>query len=322
MVERRALGPSTKAIVDAAIAREIPWTRLNDQSLIQLGHGKNRKFIQATQSFTTRSIAVEISCNKALTKDFLERACIPVPYGKVVRNEADARRAWHSIGGIAAIKPLDGNQGKGVSLYINSEDEAARAYHIAAEYSSRVIVEEMYEGDDYRLIVVGGKLVAASKRMAPSVIGDGVSTVAALVAKENLDPRRGDGHEKPMTKIPLDEIALICLQKQALTEQSIPEKNRVVSLRDNTNLSTGGKAIDVTDEVHPSIARMCERAAQTIGLDICGIDLLAGDISKPLTKHNGIVELNTAPGIRMHHYPSEGKSRDVGAAIVEMLYPG
>ncbi len=318
---RRALGPSTKAIVDAAIARNIPWQRLNEQSLIQLGIGKNLKIIQATQSWSTRSIAVEISCDKALTKEFLERACIPVPYGKVVRTEEGAREAWRAIGGRAAIKPLDGNQGKGVSLHIASEDEAAAAFRIAKEYSARVIVEEMYQGFDYRVVVVGGKLIAASKRLAPSVIGDGFTSISALVATENSDVRRGDGHEKPMTKIPLDEIALICLQKQGLSLDSVPAMGVAVALRDNTNLSTGGKAIDVTDDVHPSVAHICERAALAIGLDICGIDLLAEDISKPLNKNNGIVELNTAPGIRMHHFPSEGKSRDVGAAIVKMLFP-
>lgn len=321
ITERNALGPSTKAIVDAAIARDIPWTRINDQSLIQLGYGKNRKFIQATQSWGTRSIAVDISCNKALTKEFLARACIPVPYGSVVRSAEAAKKAWKSIGGVVAVKPLDGNQGKGVSLYINSEEAAEAAYIIAAEYSSRVIIEEMLSGDDYRLIVVGGKLVAASKRMPPTVVADGVSSIAQLVGRENLNPMRGEGHEKPMTKIPLDEIALTCLEKQGLNLISIPEAGTVISLRDNTNLSTGGRAVDVTDIVHPSIARICERAAETIGLDICGIDLLADDISKPLNKSNGIVELNTAPGIRMHHYPSEGKSRNVGAAIVDMLFP-
>lgn len=321
IVERNALGPSTKAIVDAAIKRNIPWERINDQSLIQLGHGKNRRYIQATQSWSTRSIAVEISCDKALTKEFLTRASIPVPYGKVVRSAEEAMIAWKDLGAQAAVKPLDGNQGKGVSLYINSPEAAAAAYLIAAEYSSRVIVEEMLTGDDYRLIVVGGKLVAASKRMAPSVTGDGHSTIAQLISRENLDPRRGDGHEKPMTKIPVDEIALNCLEKQGYSLFTVPDEGTVLSLRDNTNLSTGGKAIDVTDQVHPSIARICERAANAIGLDICGIDLLAEDISKPLQRSNGIVELNTAPGIRMHHFPSEGSPRDVGGAIVQMLFP-
>lgn len=321
IVERSALGPSTRAIVDAAEKKNIPWRRFDESSMIQFGYGKERKYIIATQGWNTRSIAVDTSCDKARTKKFLENACIPVPYGKLVRTEEEAAQALHDIGGAVAIKPFDGNQGKGVSLHITSSEAAKAAFHIAAAYSAKVIVEEMFKGDDYRLIVVDGKLVAAAKRLPPQIIGNGHATVEELLAMENADPRRGEGHEKPMTKIPFDAIAQACLQRQGYSLSSKPPAGQVINLRDNTNLSTGGRAVDVTDSVHPSIVRMACRAADAVGLDICGIDLLVEDITQPLRKQNGIVEVNAAPGIRMHHFPSEGVARDVGAAIVEMLYP-
>jgi cyanophycin synthetase len=321
ILSRDGLGPSTKAIVAAAQARGIPWSRINNRGLVQLGYGEKRKFIQATQSWNTNSIAVDISCNKALTKDFLSRASIPVPYGRVVETEDEAIEAFQAIREAAVVKPLDGNQGKGVSVNLTTQEQVRAAFRIAQAYSRDVIVEEMFEGQDYRLIVVGGKLVAAARRCAPTVLGDGLHTVRELVEIENLNPLRGDGHEKPMTKMRLDEIAQACLEKQGLAFDHVVPFGRTVLLRESTNLSTGGLAVDVTDEVHPSTALVCERAAAAIGLDICGVDLLASDISKPLTKANGIVELNAAPGIRMHHYPSQGKARDVGGAIVDSLFP-
>jgi cyanophycin synthetase len=316
------LGPSTRAIVNAARARGIPWVRLNGQSLVQLGYGRRRRLIESTMAETTSSIAVEVAQDKALTKTLLERAFLPVPRGRTVTTLDAAIAAAHELGGPAVIKPLDGNQGKGVAVGMRSVEEITAAFTQAQQYSPEVIVEETFAGHDYRVLVVGGRMVAASRRSPPCVVGDGVRTVADLVAAANEDPRRGKGHEKPLTQIRLDQTALMCLAKQGLRPDAVPARGREVLLRDSSNLSTGGTATDVTHLVHPSVRALCERAARVIGLDICGVDYVAPDISVPAGDGAGIVELNAGPGIRMHVHPSEGVARDVGAPIVQMLFPG
>src|SRR3954463_3668584 len=314
------LGPSTRAIVEAAVQRGIPWTRLNDQSLVQLGYGCHRRLIQSAMSDTTSGIAVEIAQDKALTKELLERAFIPVPRGETVETLADALNVFDQIGGPVVVKPLDGNQGKGVSVGMRTAEEVTTAFAAAQQYSSRVLVEETFTGDDYRVLVVGGRMVAASRRRPPCVVGDGRSTVVQLVAVANEDPRRGAGHEKPLTRVQIDDTVIACLAKQELSPESIPADGREVLLRENANLSTGGTAADVTDQVHPEVRAMCQRAARVIGMDICGVDLVLADIGEPPRPGGGIVELNAAPGIRMHLHPSSGEPREVGVPIVDMLF--
>jgi cyanophycin synthetase len=322
IVAQTELGPSAKAIIDAATRRDIPCKRVGEDSLAQLGYGKNRKLIQAAVSSQTSAIACDIASDKALTKTILRQASIPAPHAVTARTEDEAIMAFQEIGPPVAVKPLDGNQGKGVSLNLTTMEEVSHAFHIASQYSSAALVEEMLIGRDYRALVVNGELVAASERRPPRVTGDGQKTVAELIEIENSNPLRGDGHEKPLTRIPVDPILIACLKRKGLTLDSIPKPGEVVYLRESANLSTGGSAIDVTDIVHSDVARVCERAARSVGLDICGIDLILEDISEPLTEgRGGIVEVNAAPGLRMHLYPSEGKPRDVGAKIVEMLYP-
>ncbi|MBY0230579.1 MAG: cyanophycin synthetase [Gemmataceae bacterium] len=316
------LGPSTRAVVDAAERRGIPWVRLNEGSLVQLGQGVHRRLIQATESHLTGDIAVDIACDKALTKRLLDQAGVPVPHGAVVRTEAEALAALEELRPPLAVKPLDGNQGRGISLRVATAERMAEAFAEASRLSREVIVEEFFEGRDYRAVVVGGKLVAASERVPAHVVGDGVRTVAELAEIENRDPMRGEGHEKPLTRLALDAQAEACLGRQGLGWSSVPAAGQRALLRETANLSTGGTARDVTDDVHPEVARMCERAARLIGLDICGLDLILPDISLPVPESGaGVIEANAAPGIRMHHYPTEGTPRDVGAAIVGMLYP-
>jgi cyanophycin synthetase len=316
------LGPSTRAIVEAAERRGIPWFRLTEGNLVQLGYGVQRQLVLATQSERTSIIGVEIAGDKDLTKRLLDDASIPVPKGIVVRSRAEAVAALANLTPPLAVKPLDGNQGKGVTLQVQTEADLAAAYDEAARYGRSVVLEEYFSGHDYRVLVVNGKLVAASERVPAHVVGDGEHTVRELVAWENTNPLRGDGHEKPLTKIHVDEAVENYLRKRELSLDHVPALGEQVFLRQTANLSTGGTARDVTDQIHPTIARMCERAARIVGLDICGIDLIAPDVRIPLPESGaGIVEVNAAPGIRMHHHPAEGQPRDVGAAIVEMLYP-
>ncbi|HEX8137345.1 MAG TPA: cyanophycin synthetase [Pyrinomonadaceae bacterium] len=316
------LGPSTRAIVDAAVARGIPYFRIGDASLVQLGYGRNRKHIQAAICDETRAVAVEVAGDKELTKTLLDQVSIPVPRGITTKSWAEAVDALERIGPPVVVKPLDGRQGKGVSLNLTTPEEVAHAFHIAAAYSDHVLVEELYTGRNYRVLVVGDRMVAASERFPCHVIGDGRHTIAELIEIANSDPRRGEGHEKPLTKIVLDDVIMAHLEKVGLTLDHIPPDGEVTVLREGINLSTGGTAADVTDIVHPSVARMCERAARVIGMDVCGVDLVLKDISAPLTRGSGgIIELNASPGLRMHLYPSEGRARAVGAAIVDLMYP-
>lgn len=316
------LGPSTLAIVNAAVKRGIPWMRLNQGSLIQLGYGVNRKFVQATISDQTRAIAVDIASDKGLTKSILERTAIPVPQGRIVHTSEEAVAFLNEVGKPLVVKPLDGCQGKGVSMNLTKPSEVIHSFHIAREYSSTVLVEEFLYGKNYRVLVVDGRVVAASERIPAHVIGDGEHTIGELIEITNQDPLRGDEHEKPLTRIVIDPIMVAHLRKQGLHLKTVPISGESVFLRESANLSTGGIAKDVTGMIHPDNARLCERAARVIGLDICGIDLVTPDISQPIyTGRGGIIEMNAAPGIRMHHFPSEGEGRDAGEAIVDMLYP-
>ena len=316
------LGPSTRAIVDAARARDIPWARENDASLIRLGYGKNLRLVQAAMTDGTSAIGVEIAGDKDLTKARLGRASIPVPKGEIVRTAEAAVEALETIGAPVVVKPLDGRQGKGVSLNLTAPEEVAAAFRIAREFSREVLVEEMFEGRNYRVLVVGYKVVAASERIPCHVTGDGLHTVAELIDIENSNPLRGEGHEKPLTKIRKDdEILRAFMRKEGWSMDDVPGAGERVMLCAGMNLSTGGTAKDVTDEVHPTVRGLCERAARIMGMDVCGVDLVVRDIAEPEGGGGGVIEVNAAPGLRMHLFPGEGKSRDVGRAIVEMLYP-
>jgi cyanophycin synthetase len=315
------LGPSTRAIVDAAERRNIPWARENDQSLVRLGYGKHLRLIQAAMTDGTSAIGVEVAGDKDLTKARLAKASIPVPTGEIVRTEEEAVAALSSIGAPVVVKPLDGRQGKGVSLNLSTPEEVASAFRIAQEFSSSVLVEEMFEGRNYRVLVVGYRMAAASERIPCHVMGDGRHTVTELIDIENSNPLRGEGHEKPLTKIKKDdEILRTFMQKEGWSMEDVPGEGERVMLCAGMNLSTGGTAKDVTDEVHPMVRNLCERAARIMGMDVCGVDLVLEDIAAPSSK-GGVIEINAAPGLRMHQFPGEGQPRDVGEAIVEMLYP-
>ena len=321
IVERSELGPSSNAILAAAERRHIPWQRVADNSLVQLGYGKQRRLLQTALSGQTSHIAVEIAQDKALTKTLLRQAAIPVPQGIIVTTAEEAVAALTTLGAPVVVKPLNGHQGKGVSLYLNTSSEVEFAFTAAQVYSTRILVEEQFTGSDYRVVVVNNTVVAASQRLPAHVIGDGTHTIATLITQENANSQRGEGHVYPLSRILIDPVLMACLQRQGLHLESIPEKAQMVWLRDCANLSTGGTAIDVTDQLHPDTRWLCERAARAIGLDICGIDLVVPDIAAPVPPHSGVIEVNAAPGLRMHHFPSVGQPRDVGDAIIEMLYP-
>ncbi len=318
------LGPSTGAIVDAAVARGIPYRRLTEGSLVQFGWGSRQRRIQAAETDRSSAIAESIAQDKELTKKLLDAAGVPVPVGREVSDIEDAWRAMVEIGIPVVVKPKDGNQGKGVTVNISTRDQLNAAYAAASAISDEVLVEKYIPGSDYRLLVVGNQLVAAARREPPLVIGDGVSTVQALVDQVNSDPRRGSGHATSLTKIRIDEIAVACLAEQNLTLDAVPAKGTRVILRNNANLSTGGTATDVTDDVHPEMAASAVAAAQMVGLDICGIDVVCDSVLYPLEEQGGgIVEVNAAPGLRMHLQPSFGKGRPVGEAIVSSMFaPG
>ena len=320
LVARYELGPSTRAIVAAAERRGVPWSRVDEQSLVRLGLGKHSRYMEGTISGRTNAIGVDIAGNKELTKQLLNKAGLPVPYGCVVETREEAIACLAGSKPPVVVKPLDGNQGRGVSLNLSSPEHVGEAFDIAVQISPEVIVEEMLMGLDYRVVVVNGQMVAAAQRIPAHVWGDGAHTVRELIELANRDPRRGKDHEKPLTRISADPIVLAILKKNGRTLDEVPGEGEMILLRESANLSTGGSARDVTDEVHPVMRRICERAARTVGLDVCGIDLIVPDIKQPF-KSGGIVEVNASPGIRMHHFPSEGRPRDVGAAIIEMLYP-
>ncbi|MBY4895574.1 cyanophycin synthetase [Cupriavidus sp. AU9028] len=315
------LGPSTGSIVHAAVARGIPYRRLTQGSMVQFGWGSRQRRIQAAETDMTSAVAESIAQDKELTKALLHAAGVPVPLGRTVNSAEEAWEVAQKIDGPVVIKPRDGNQGKGVAVRIRTREEVLAAYEVASDISSDVIVERYIPGHDFRLLVVGNQLVAAARRDPPQVTGDGVHTVRQLVDEVNRDPRRGEGHATSLTKIRFDEIALATLAKQGLEADSVPAKGMRVILRNNANLSTGGSATDVTDDVHPELAAQAVAAARMVGLDICGVDAVCETVLKPFEDQaGGIVEVNAAPGLRMHLQPSYGKGRAVGEAIISTMF--
>ena len=315
------LGPSTGSIVEAAVARNIPFRRLTDGSLVQLGWGSRQRRIQAAETDRSSAIAESIAQDKELTKKLLAAAGVPVPEGRPVSDAADAWAAACEIGLPIVVKPRDGNQGKGVTVNIESREHLEIAYAAAAEFRDEVMVERFIPGHDFRLLVVGDRMIAAARRDPPHVIGDGEKTIVQLVDQVNSDPRRGSGHATSLTRVRLDDIAVARLAVQGFTKESVPPKGARVVLRNNANLSTGGTATDVTEEVHPELADRAIDAARMIGLDICGVDVVCETVLKPLeSQGGGIVEVNAAPGLRMHLQPSFGKGRAVGEAIIGSMF--
>ncbi len=320
--EKEALGPSTSSLVMEAQERGIPWIRLNKYSLCQLGYGANQKRIQATVTSQTGSIAVEIACDKEDTKHLLEQYEVPVPKGYVIKTEAGLDDSIRRLGFPLVIKPINGNHGRGITTNIDDKDAAFVAFNEAKKVSRSVIVERFITGFDYRLLVVNYKLVAAAKRTPAHVIGDGISTIKQLIDEVNKDPRRGYGHEKILTQIDVDAITNKIFEERGLKLESILEKEQVLYLKDTANLSTGGTAEDVTDIVHPDNVFMAERIAKIVGLDICGIDVMTTDITVPLEETKGaVLEVNAAPGFRMHLAPTSGLPRNVASHVIDMLYP-
>lgn len=314
------MGPSTGSIVEAAVVRGIPFRRLTQGSLVQFGWGSRQRRIQAAEMDTTSAVAESIAQDKDLTKKLLHAAGVPVPHGRPVVDPDDAWRAAQEIGLPVVLKPQDGNQGKGVTVNVVSREHLEIAYRAAAEIGE-VMVEKYLPGSDFRLLVVGERLVAAARRDPPQVIGDGMHTVRELVNIVNSDPKRGTGHATSLTKIRFDDIAIARLGLQGLEPESVPENGRRVILRNNANLSTGGTATDVTDDVHPEVAASAVAAARMVGLHICGVDVVCESVLMPLEEQSGgIVEVNAAPGLRMHLSPSYGKPRHVGEAMVGNLY--
>jgi len=327
--ERERLGVSTAAIAAAARRRGIPVRRVASRSLLQLGYGRHRRLACAALTSQTSAVGVDIAADKQLAKQILAAAGVPVAPGVVVWSEQEAQAALADVGGPAVVKPLSGRQGTSMTIGVRTAAEAEAAYRKAAEVSEAVLVEAMVPGTDYRVLIVDGQIAAAAALRPASVTGNGVHTISQLVDAANADPRRGPGHSRELTLISLDTDALSHLDSLGLDDHSVPAEGQVVSLRRNANLSTGGTSRDVTDLVHPEVAELCRRAAAAAGLDICGIDLRLTDISAPLHDPAGhgpaqpcaLLELNACPGLRMHLSPTEGRPRDVAAAIVDSLYP-
>ncbi|MGG7148821.1 cyanophycin synthetase [Clostridium butyricum] len=322
-LQRETIGPSTRSICDAAKNYGLPVTELGKSGIYQIGYGKQGRIIEAAISNKTNCVGVDISCDKFLTKQLLDIQNIPVAEGRKVFNIIGLLREAEFIGYPVVIKPQYGNKGKGVMLNLKNEKELIKAYTSLLKITKDIIIEKYVKGNDYRICVVDYKVVAASLRVVPFVIGDGKSNIKALINILNNDPLRGQDHEKPLTTIKFDKELCNCLYRQNMSLDYIPNKGEKVILRENANLSTGGIAVDCTDDVCDENIDYCIRAAKALGLDICGVDICTEDISIPIDKQNGIVmEVNAAPGIRMHHFPSQGKKRDVGKAIVDMLYEG
>ena len=320
--ERVRLGPSTGSIVEEAQSRKIPWIRLGKNSLVQLGYGINQQRFQATITGKTSSIAVDIACNKEITKKMLEDSAIPVPSGDLVTDEDGLERVIRKIGYPLVLKPLNGNHGRGQTINVKDWDTAREGLVYAQTISHKVIVERYVTGFDYRVLVINHKMVAAARRVPAHVVGDGYATIQELIDIENQDPRRGYGHENALTEITVDKDTLELLEKLNYTLETVPQKGETVYLKSTANLSTGGTSIDVTDMVHPENITMCERISKIIGLDVCGIDIMAENLTQPLKESGGVIlEVNAAPGFRMHLAPSEGLPRNVAGPVVDMLYP-
>ena len=320
--QRRAFGPSTASLVRAAEERGVPWIRLNRQSLVQFGHGKYQRRIQATTTGNTSNIAVELASDKEETNHILRDLGLPVPAQRLAQSAREAVRAAHRIGYPVVLKPLAGNHGRGVSINLKTPEEIEAAFEKASEHGRNVVVESYIEGYDHRLLVVNGELVAAAKRVPGHVIGDGKHTIEELVDIVNQDPRRGVGHEKVLTRIEFDHQADRLLAKLGYDRSTVPPEGETVFLRSTANLSTGGTAIDVTDVIHPDNREMAIRAIKAIGLDIGGVDFLTSDITLSYRETGGgICEVNAGPGFRMHVAPSEGTPRDVAGPVLDMLFP-
>ncbi|MEY4604833.1 MAG: cyanophycin synthetase, partial [Bacteroidota bacterium] len=320
--EAYRLGPSTGSIIEEAEARGIPWIRLNKYSLCQLGYGANQKRIQATVTSETSSIGVELACNKEDTKYMLEQAEVPVPRGEIIRRESSLEETCKYVGFPLVIKPVDGNHGRGITVNINSYEDALVAFRAAKNVSNAIIVEKYITGVDYRLLVINHKLVAAALRTPAHVIGDGTSTIQQLIDEVNSDPRRGFGHEKVLTQITVNDLTLGLIEAKGYTPNTVLEKGETLILKDTANLSTGGTAEDVTDYVHPANISMAERISRIIDLDICGIDIMTTDITKPLKETGGaVLEVNAGPGFRMHLAPAKGLPRNVAAPVIDKLFP-
>ncbi|MGB9989698.1 cyanophycin synthetase [Massilia sp. SM-13] len=316
------LGPSTGAIVHAAVVRNIPYRRMTSGSMVSFGWGSRQRRIQAAEMDSTSAIAESIAQDKELTKKLLDAAGVPVPVGRVAEDAEDAWKAALEIGLPVVVKPKDGNQGKGVTVNVTTKEQMTAAFNTAREFRDDILVERFLAGHDYRMLVIGNKLIAAARRDPPHVVGDGVHSVRELVEIVNADPRRGSGHATSLTKIRFDDIALARLALQGLQADSVPPHGQRVILRNNANLSTGGTATDVTDDVHPEVAARAVEAAQMIGLDICGVDVVVDSVLRPIEEQNGgVVEVNAAPGLRMHLSPSYGKGRPVGEAIISAMFP-
>ena len=320
-----ALGPSTETIIKEAEARKIPWMWLSARAMLQLGYGAKQKRIQATLSNNTSILAVELACDKEGTKNILGNAGVPVPQGTVIEYLDELEQAIADVGGFPiVIKPLDGNHGRGITININSWVEAEVAYDFASKASKTrsVIIEQYYQGNDHRVLVINNQVVAVAERVPAHVIGNGKSTIKELIEITNQDPRRGNGHDNVLTKIFVDKTSQAVLDKQGYSLDSVLPSQETAYLRATANLSTGGVAIDRTDEIHPENIWLAQRVAKVIGLDIAGIDIVTSDISKPLRDTKGVVvEVNAAPGFRMHAAPSHGLPRNVGASVLEMLFP-
>jgi cyanophycin synthetase len=320
--EDTRLGPSTGCIVDEAAKRGIPFIRLNKYSLVQLGYGVNQKRIRATIASTTSCIAVDIAGDKEDTKALLEAAQIPVPSGRIVRDEEDLKYAVERIGYPIVLKPISGNHGKGATTNITNWEQAVKALTEAQAYGRSVICEKFITGYDFRVLVINNKFICAALRTPAAVTGDGVHNIEWLIEETNKDPRRGYGHEKVLTQIKVDSFTQKMLDDKGYTLQTVPADGELVLLKPTANLSTGGTSTDVTDEVHPSNIFMAERISKIIGLDICGIDIMAPNLRLPITETGGaVLEVNAAPGFRMHIEPSEGIGRNVAEPVVDMLFP-
>ena len=320
--EDTRLGPSTSCIVEEAAKRNIPFIRLNRHSLVQLGYGINQKRIRATIASTTSNIAVDIACDKEETKHLLGAAEIPVPKGVIIRTEEGLKDAVETVGYPMVLKPIDGNHGKGATTNITTWEQATKALEAAQVYGRSVICERFITGFDFRVLVIDNKFICAALRTPAAVTGDGEHTIQWLVDETNKDPRRGFGHEKVLTSIKLDDFSRKMLDEVGYTLETVPAKGELVLLKPTANLSTGGTSADVTDEVHPANIFMCERISKIIGLDICGIDIMAPDLRLPISENGGaVLEVNAAPGFRMHIEPAVGIARNVAEPVIDMLFP-
>jgi len=316
------LGPSTGSIVEEAVSREIPYLRLGRNSLIQLGAGVNQMRFQATITCKTSNIAVDIACNKEQTKKMLDDASIPVAKGDICYDEEDLQDTIDTIGYPIVIKPLDGNHGKGASINVTNWEDAVKGLKHAKEYSRRVIVEKFITGFDFRVLVINNEVIAAAQRVPAHVIGNGKNTIQELIDTTNEDPRRGYGHENVLTEITIDKATERLIDNAGYTLESVLKKEEILYLKSTANLSTGGTSVDVTDLMHPENVFMAERISRVIGLDICGIDIMAPNLTQSLKENGGVIlEVNAAPGFRMHLAPSEGLPRNVAAPVIDMLYP-